>query len=76
MNNSHPSESISPEQWNQRLNQVHVSRDELNKLIMNYLVLEGHKEGALTFQRESGIQADDIDMDLIDARVGIKTLIL
>ena len=54
---------------------MHVCREELNKLIMNYLILEGHKEGALTFQRESGVQADEIDLDLIDARVMVKSLI-
>jgi hypothetical protein len=43
---------------------------------MNYLILEGHKEGALTFQRESGVQADEIDLDLIDARVMVKSLII
>jgi hypothetical protein len=42
---------------------------------MNYLILEGHKEGALTFQRESGVQADEMDLDLIDARVMVKSLI-
>jgi hypothetical protein len=49
------------DQWNSQMSQVHLCRDELNKLIMNYLILEGHKEGALTFQRESGVQAEEID---------------
>jgi hypothetical protein len=61
--------------WNSQISQVHVCREELNKLIMNYLILEGHKEGALTFQRESGVQADEMDLDLIDARVMVKSLI-
>lgn len=55
---------------------MHLPRDEINKLIMNYLVLEGHKEGALTFQRESGVQAEGVDMDLIDRRAEVKALIL
>jgi hypothetical protein len=56
---------------------VHVSRDELNKLVMNYLVLEGHKEGALNFQKESGLQSGEmIDTEIIDKRVQIKKLIL
>lgn len=63
------------ELWNSQISQVHVCREELNKLIMNYLILEGHKEGALTFQRESGVQADEMDLDLIDARVMVKSLI-
>jgi len=67
--------SSAQDLWNSQMSQVHVCREELNKLIMNYLILEGHKEGALTFQRESGVQADEIDLDLIDARVMVKSLI-
>lgn len=53
-----------------------MSRDELNKLVMNYLILEGHKEGAMNFQKESGLQCDEmIDSEIIDARVHIKKLI-
>ena len=56
---------------------MHVSRDELNKLVMNYLILEGHKEGAMNFQKESGLACDGmIDSDIIDSRVQIKKLIL
>ena len=58
------------------MNSIYVPREELNKLIMNYLVLEGHKEGALTFQRESGQKVDEmLDCDIIDQRVAIKGLI-
>ena len=67
--------SSAQDLWNSQMSQVHVCREELNKLIMNYQILEGHKEGALTFQRESGVQADEIDLDLIDARVMVKSLI-
>lgn len=43
---------------------------------MNYLILEGHKEGAMMFQKESGLQNDEmIDSDIIDARVTVKKLI-
>lgn len=53
-----------------------MSRDELNKLVLNYLILEGHKEGAFNFMKESGLQCDEmIDSDLIDHRVNIKKLI-
>ena len=37
------------DQWNSQMSQVHVCREEMNKIIINYLILEGHKEGALTF---------------------------
>lgn len=44
---------------------------------MNYLILEGHKEGALQFQKESGMDAVEmIDHEIIDQRVAIKKMIM
>ena len=42
---------------------------------MNFLILEGYKEGALKFEKESGIKAE-IDHAQIDARIMIRKLIL
>ncbi len=35
---------------------VKPNQDDLNKLIMNYLIVEGYKGGALKFEKESGIK--------------------
>ena len=35
---------------------VHLSRDLLNKMVMNFLIVEGYKEGALKFEKESGLK--------------------
>ena len=43
---------------------------------MNYLIVEGHKEGAVCFQKESGVQYEEnFDTELIEARATIKQLI-
>ena len=43
---------------------------------MNYLIVEGYKEGAVCFQKESGVECDeDFDTELIEARAIIKQLI-
>ena len=47
----------------------------MNQLVMNFLILEGYKEGALKFEKESGIKAE-IDHAQIDARIMIRKLIL
>ena len=40
--------------WQQRLDQIHPSTKLMDELVMNFLVHEGYKEGALEFAKESG----------------------
>lgn len=47
----------------------------MDELVMNFLVHEGYKEGALRFAEESGASAQ-IDSSSIDARILIRKLIL
>ena len=47
----------------------------MDDLVMNFLVHEGYKEGALTFAKESGAQAQ-IDTQSIDQRILIRKHIL
>ncbi len=64
---------------------IHPSRPLINELIMNYLVVEGYKEGALKFQKEAGIQGKyyiniymclaEMDHELIDARIEVRRMI-
>ena len=65
---------ISKETWNQRTSQIKPNKEDMDKLVMNFLVLEGYKEGAIKFQQESGIKAD-IDHAQIDQRINIRKLI-
>jgi hypothetical protein len=53
---SNTDKSITPEHWEARKAHIQPSRPLINELIMNYLVVEGYKEGALKFQKEAGIQ--------------------
>ncbi|CAJ0841888.1 8475_t:CDS:2 [Entrophospora sp. SA101] len=47
---------------------------ELNKLIMNYFVIEGYKDAAEAFSQECG-QSPSIDVDSIKDRMNIKNAI-
>ena len=49
---------VSKELWEQRMAQIIPSKQDMNQLVMNFLVLEGYKEGALKFEKESGIKAE------------------
>ena len=53
------------ELWQRRLDQIVPNTQLMDDLVMNFLVHEGYKEGALTFAKESGAQAQ-IDTQSID----------
>lgn len=37
---------INYSEWQNKTKNIHIARDYMNKLIMNYLIIEGHKETA------------------------------
>lgn len=40
------------------MDEVVVSKDIINKIVMNYLIVEGYKQGALKFEKETGIKGN------------------
>ena len=47
---------ISPEHWEARKQLIQPSREVLNDIVMNYLVVQGYKEGAQKFMKEAGVR--------------------
>ena len=39
-------------EWNKALEEVKISKQDLNKIIMNYLVVEGYQSAAQKFTQE------------------------
>uniref|UniRef100_H3C1N2 GID complex subunit 8 homolog n=1 Tax=Tetraodon nigroviridis TaxID=99883 RepID=H3C1N2_TETNG len=68
-------DDITKEEWMEKLNNVHIQRADMNRLIMNYLVTEGFKEAAEKFRMESGIEPS-VDLDTLDERIKIREMIL
>ncbi|GLD46235.1 glucose-induced degradation protein 8 homolog [Lates japonicus] len=68
-------DDITREEWMDKLNNVHIQRADMNRLIMNYLVTEGFKEAAEKFRMESGIEPS-VDLDSLDERIKIREMIL
>ncbi|KAJ8360905.1 hypothetical protein SKAU_G00174300 [Synaphobranchus kaupii] len=68
-------EDITKDEWMDKLNNVHIQRADMNRLIMNYLVTEGFKEAAEKFRMESGIEPS-VDLDSLDERIKIREMIL
>lgn len=67
-------ETISKEEWMNRLEGLHIQRADMNKLIMDYLVTEGFKEAAEKFEQESGVSIA-IELDSLDERIRIRDAI-
>ncbi|KAA8491046.1 Glucose-induced degradation protein 8-like [Porphyridium purpureum] len=68
-------ERIAEEEWEARLNGVKIDRSELNKVVMNYLFIEGYQEAAIKFAEESRLETP-LDLralaDRTECRVAIQ----
>ncbi|KAL0398615.1 UNVERIFIED_CONTAM: protein GID8 [Sesamum radiatum] len=62
---------ITREEWEKRLSNVKVRKEDMNKLVMNFLVTEGYVEAAEKFRLESGTEPD-IDLATITDRMAVK----
>ena len=51
-----PRTTISQEDWENKLKNITPSKDKLNKIVLNYLIIEGYREGALKFMSEAGME--------------------
>lgn len=60
--------------WLSKLDNMHIQRSDMNKLIMNYLVTEGFKEAAEKFQQESGT-TPSFDLNTVENRIKIRDAI-
>nr|SVE75369.1 EOG090X0CTI [Daphnia dolichocephala] len=68
-----PSE-IGKQEWLEKLENVHLPRTNMNRLVMNYLVTEGFKEAAEKFALEAGFKAP-AELERLDERIKIRDAI-
>lgn len=61
---------ITREQWKEKLDDIKIRKEDMNKLVMDFLVVEGFIEAAEKFCEESGTQPD-VDLATITDRVAI-----
>lgn len=47
---------ITREEWEKKLDEVNIRKEDMNKLVMNFLVTEGYVDAAEKFQMESGTE--------------------
>ncbi|KAI6047708.1 CTLH/CRA C-terminal to lish motif domain-containing protein [Pisolithus marmoratus] len=66
-----PKITIRKEEWERRLHDVQVTKDDLNRLIMDYLVIEGYRSAAEEFSNEAGV-VPPVDFESIESRMVIR----
>ncbi|TDL28513.1 hypothetical protein BD410DRAFT_798765 [Rickenella mellea] len=66
-----PKIPIRKEEWDRRLHEVPVTKHDLNRLIMDYLVIEGYKTAAEEFSKEADLSSP-IDFESIEDRMNIR----
>ncbi|KAJ5073473.1 hypothetical protein M0811_08590 [Anaeramoeba ignava] len=62
------------DEWERMLDDVKIEEEDLNRLVMNYLVVEGFKEAAIEFQKETKTKPDT-NIDLIGERMEIRNTV-
>ncbi|CAA2967461.1 protein GID8 homolog isoform X2 [Olea europaea var. sylvestris] len=62
---------ITKEDWEERLDYVKVRKEDMNRLVMNFLFTEGYVEAAESFRLESWT-APDIDLATIAVLMGVN----
>jgi|TARA_B110001450_G_C17261807_1_gene335810 hypothetical protein len=71
--------------WQKKLNEIEIPKPLMNRLVLNFLITEGYKEGAKKFIKEAGIDLEskenqdlkiDFNEQLIDHRMQIRKFIL
>lgn len=67
--------TVTHSEWDKALSrQVNLSRTDLNRLVMDYLVIEGYQSAAEAFAQESGLQPS-VDLASIATRMHIRTAV-
>lgn len=67
--------TIPGSDWRQALDSVRIPKEQLNSLVLNYLVTEGYRQAAEQFREESGCRMQ-FDPEEIDQRMRIRKAVM
>eukprot|EP00755_Sulcionema_specki_P007746 Sspe_Gene.39035::Locus_18835_Transcript_1_1_Confidence_1.000_Length_781::g.39035::m.39035 len=57
----HEGPSFGPDEWQSKLDEIAIDRDGMNRLVMNFLEVEGYKEAAECFKEEADVECGCLD---------------
>mmetsp|Transcript_40498 Transcript_40498/g.94738 ORF Transcript_40498/g.94738 Transcript_40498/m.94738 type:complete len:104 (+) Transcript_40498:19-330(+) len=65
-------QGISPQIWAKHLQECKVSKQDMNSLIMHFLLVEGYKSAAESFAQETGTPLSPVHTGFIEERMAIR----
>lgn len=66
--------SFDDASWHERLRDVTISKATMNKLVLDYLIIEGHKDAAARFKNETGMDTE-VDFETIADRMAVRAAV-
>ncbi|KAK4533412.1 hypothetical protein CCYA_CCYA17G4294 [Cyanidiococcus yangmingshanensis] len=69
-----PRQVFSVSDWEARMRQVRIGKRDINRLVMNYLVVEGYADAASAFASESGTEPG-VDLSATQQRLEARALV-
>ncbi|RUP48516.1 CTLH/CRA C-terminal to lish motif domain-containing protein [Jimgerdemannia flammicorona] len=66
--------TVSKDDWEKKLSEVNVNKQDLNKLVMNYLVIEGYKDAVDKFSQECRLKPN-VELASIQDHMKIRNTI-
>jgi hypothetical protein len=56
LNNEIKIKQIGYDKWNEEINKLRVNRQDMNKIVLNYLIIEGYRDAVEKFIKETGVE--------------------
>jgi hypothetical protein len=57
LNNEIKAKVIGYDKWNEEMKKLRIDRQDMNKLVLNYLIIEGYKDAVEKFIKETGVKS-------------------
>jgi len=59
LNNEIKAKLIGYDKWNEEMKKLRIDRQDMNKLVLNYLIIEGFKDAVEKFIKETGVKGSN-----------------
>lgn len=56
LNNEIKIKQVGFDKWNEEINKLRVNRQDMNKIVLNYLIIEGYRDAVEKFIKETGVE--------------------
>ncbi|GAB2237995.1 hypothetical protein Droror1_Dr00015897 [Drosera rotundifolia] len=68
-----PRKVINLEEWEKKINDIKITKEDMNKLVMNFLLIKGYVDAAEKFYMET--KTEHIDLTTVTNRMAVKSAV-